>query len=60
LSTALSITSTLANTRRSWFSSHRSCGVNWFSKQSVIALMDEILRLKDREYQLMPLVHPCL
>jgi hypothetical protein len=29
---------TLASTRRSWFSSHRSCGVNCFSKQFAIAL----------------------
>jgi hypothetical protein len=29
---------TLASTRRSWFSSHKSWCVNWFSKQSAIAL----------------------
>jgi hypothetical protein len=34
----LSRASTLASTRCSWFSSHRSCGVNWISKQSAIAL----------------------
>jgi hypothetical protein len=38
LSAASSRVWTLASTRRSWFSSHRSCGVNWFSKQSAIAL----------------------
>jgi hypothetical protein len=38
LSAASSRAWTLASTRRSWFSSHKSCGVNWFSKQSAIAL----------------------
>jgi hypothetical protein len=30
--------STLSSTRRSWFSSHRYCGVNWIFKQSANAL----------------------
>jgi hypothetical protein len=38
LSAASSRAWTLASTCRSWLSSHRSCGVNWFSKQSAIAL----------------------
>jgi hypothetical protein len=38
LSTASSRVWTLASTRRSWFSSHKSWCVNWFSKQSAIAL----------------------
>jgi hypothetical protein len=38
VSTASSRAWTLASTRLSWFSSHRLCGVNWFSKQSAITL----------------------
>jgi hypothetical protein len=38
LSAASSRTWTIASTRRSWFYSHRSWGVNRFSKQSAIAL----------------------
>jgi hypothetical protein len=38
LSTASSRAWTLASTRRSWFSSHKSWCVNWFSKQSAIVL----------------------
>jgi hypothetical protein len=38
LSTAWSRVWSLASTRRSWFSSHRSWCVNWFSKQTEIAL----------------------
>jgi hypothetical protein len=38
LCTASSRAWTLAPTRRSWFPSHRSWCVNWFSKQSAIAL----------------------
>jgi hypothetical protein len=38
LSSASSRAWTLALTHLSWFSSHRSCGVNCFSKQSAIAL----------------------
>jgi hypothetical protein len=38
LSTASSRAWTLASTRHSWLSSHRSWGVNWFSKQSSIVL----------------------
>jgi hypothetical protein len=38
LSTASSRVWPLASTQRSWFSSHRSWCVNWFSKQSAIAL----------------------
>jgi hypothetical protein len=38
LSTVSSRAWTLASTRRSWFSSHSSCGVNWISKHSAIAL----------------------
>jgi hypothetical protein len=38
LSTASSRAWSLASSRHSWFPSHRSCGVNWFSKQSAIAL----------------------
>jgi hypothetical protein len=29
---------TVASTRRLWFSSHKSCGVNCFPKQSAVAL----------------------
>jgi hypothetical protein len=38
LSTASSRVWTLVSTRPSWFSLHRSWCVNWFSKQSAIAL----------------------
>jgi hypothetical protein len=38
LPTALSRARTPASTRRSWSSSHKSWYVNWFSKQSAIAL----------------------
>jgi hypothetical protein len=38
LSTASSRAWTLASTCHSWFSSHKSCSVNWFSKQSAIAV----------------------
>jgi hypothetical protein len=38
LNTALSRAWTLVSTRHSWFSSHRSSCVNWFSKQSAIVL----------------------
>jgi hypothetical protein len=38
LSSASSRAWTLASTRSSWFSSHMSCGVNIFSKESAIAL----------------------
>jgi hypothetical protein len=34
----MSTASSGASTRRSWFSSHKSWGVNWFSKLSVNAL----------------------
>jgi hypothetical protein len=37
LSTVSSRAWTLSSTRCWWFSSHRSCGVNWISKQSAIA-----------------------
>jgi hypothetical protein len=44
LSTASSRAWTLASTRHSWFSSHKSCGENWFSKQSAIALVFSSIR----------------
>jgi hypothetical protein len=31
---------TRASTRRSWFSSHRSCGVNWFSKHWTLVYVE--------------------
>jgi hypothetical protein len=37
LSTSLSRALTLASTRCSWFSSHKSCGANWIPEQSAIA-----------------------
>jgi hypothetical protein len=39
LSAASSRSWTLASTRCSWFSSHKSCGVNWCFKQSAIYLL---------------------
>jgi hypothetical protein len=60
LSAASSRAWTLASTRRSWLSSHKSCGVNWFSKQTAMhwpSPAEEILGLKGREYQSVPLVH---
>jgi hypothetical protein len=41
---------TLASTCCLWSSSHKSCGVNCFSKQSAIVLADEILFLNFFNY----------
>jgi hypothetical protein len=60
--TARSRAWTVASICRSWFSAHSLCGVNCFYKQQLrwLYLPAEILGLKDHEWQLVPLVHPCL